>query len=112
MLTKDNAPLLCRHNAHIARAVVTSDARRRAAHEPLYDIDPRMGATVEIFYCDRVLAESFGVPGAGWFHWSCQPGSMPECPPVGPLPTSYSAYRDALTGGCMVASFGKRTCPL
>ena len=40
------------------------------AHDPLYDIDPRTGAAVEIFYADRTL-ETFGRYGAGWF-W-CSP---------------------------------------
>jgi len=38
----------------MARAVI-SDPARRAAYEPLYDIDPRMGVVVEVFYADRVL---------------------------------------------------------
>ncbi|SRR5260370_22807823 len=97
----------------MARAVVTSNAERRPAHEPLYDIDPQTGATVEIFYCNRVLAESFDVPGASWFHWWCQPGSLPECPPTGPFPTSYSAFRHALRGS-KPTQFGRRvtTCSI
>jgi hypothetical protein len=39
-----------------------------AAHEPLYDIDPQTGATIEVFYADRSL-ETFGRCGAGWFWW-------------------------------------------
>jgi hypothetical protein len=95
----------------MARAVITAKPERRPAHEPLYEIDPKTGASVEIFYCDRVLAESFGVPGAGWFHWWCQPGRLPECPPTGPFPTSYAAYRNALRGDKAI-QFGRRiaTC--
>jgi ABC-type ATPase involved in cell division len=52
--------------AGVARAVI-SDPKRRAAYEPLYDIDPQTGASVEVFYADQVLAESFGTRGAGWF---------------------------------------------
>jgi hypothetical protein len=89
----------------MARAVI-SDPKRRSAFEPLYDIDPRTGASIEVFYADRVLAGSFGTRGAGWCWWACQPGCLPDAPPVGPFPTSYAAYRDALhactsaPGGC------------
>ena len=49
----------------MARAVI-SDPKRRPALEPLYeDIDPRTGASIEVFYADRVLAGSFGTRGAG-----------------------------------------------
>jgi hypothetical protein len=75
---------------------VISDRERRAAYEPLYDIDPETGTCIEVFYVDRVLAESFGTRGAGWFWWSSQPGLLPDGPPAGPFATSYSAYRDAL----------------
>jgi hypothetical protein len=77
----------------MARAVIC-DPRRRAAYEPLYDIDPRTDAAVEVFYADRVLAQSFDATGAGWFWWSCRPGALPERPPIGPFGTSYAAYRD------------------
>jgi hypothetical protein len=43
-----------------------SNPRQHAAHAPLYDIDPRTGATIEVFYADRAL-ETFGRGGAGWF---------------------------------------------
>jgi hypothetical protein len=79
----------------MARAMVTAKAKRRAAYEPLYDIDARTGATIEVFFADRVLAESFGTR-CGWFWWSCQPGLLPDGPPTGPFDTSYLAYRDAV----------------
>ena len=47
----------------MARAIRTSP---QAAYEPLYDVDPRSGATIEVFYADRVLAKSFGTR-ARWF---------------------------------------------
>ena len=78
----------------MAPALVTSE--RRAAPEPLCDIDPQTGASIEVFYADRVLAESFGARGPGWFWWTCQPGRLPERPRTGPFGTSYLAYRDAL----------------
>jgi hypothetical protein len=80
----------------MARAIITTKPERRAAWEPLYEIDPHTGATIEIFYADRTLAGSFGARGAGWFHWSCQRGCLPEVPPVGPFGSGYRAYRDAL----------------
>jgi hypothetical protein len=80
----------------MARAIV-SRMGRRPAYEPLYDIDPRTGASIEVFYADHILAESFGRRGAGWCWWSCQPGCLPGGPPTGPFATSYAAYRDART---------------
>ncbi len=74
-----------------------SDPRRHAAFEPFYDFDPQSGATIEVFYAHRVLAESFGAR-AGWFWWIWQPGCLPDGPPIGPFGTSYSAYRDAVVG--------------
>ena len=79
----------------MARAVI-SDPRRRTAYEPLYDIDPQTGASVEIFYADRTLATSFGTRDAGWFWWACQPACLPDGPPIGPFATSYAAYRNFL----------------
>ena len=64
----------------MARAISTSKPARQAACEPLYDIDARTGASIEVFYADPVLAKSFGARG-GWFWWSCLPGYLPEYPP-------------------------------
>jgi hypothetical protein len=80
----------------VARSV-TSGCKVRAAYEPLYDVDPLSGASIEVFYADRVLAGSFG-KCSGWFWWTCQPGCLPDAPPVGPFATSYTAYRDAMNG--------------
>ena len=90
----------------MARAVMCN-AMRRAAFEPLYEIDPRNGGNIEVFYSGRVLAQSFGASGAGWFWWSQQPGCLPIHLPVGPFGTSFSAYRDSLGGGS-VRPFGAR----
>jgi hypothetical protein len=68
---------------------------RRPRYEPLYDVDPRTGSTIEVFYADRALAKSFGLKGAGWFWWTCRLGCLPGRA-IGPFATSYSAYRDAL----------------
>jgi hypothetical protein len=87
----------------MTRAVLTSPDRR-AHGEPLYDIDPQTGASIEVFYADDVLARSLGA-SPGWFCWTCQPGRLPDSEPIGPFPTSYSAYRDAMGGGKRL--FGK-----
>lgn len=76
-----------------AALLVASEPKRLPAHEPLYDTNPRTGATIEVFYADRVLT---GMRGAGWFWWSCKAGNVPDWPPSGPFATSYAAYRDAL----------------
>ena len=89
----------------MARAVI-SDPKRRTACEPLYDIDAQNGASVEVFYADGALAESFGAR-SGWFWWTCQPGSLPDGLPSGPFATSFLAYRD-LRGGNQTRTGGKR----
>jgi|SRR5579862_3131385 len=90
--------------------LVTSQLECRDAHEPLYEIDALTGDTVEIFYGDPVLAKSFGARGAGWFWWSCRRGSLPDCLPTGPFPTSFAAYRDTPASLKSPVSFGKRPC--
>jgi hypothetical protein len=40
----------------------------QCTHEPLYDILPLTGLSIEVFYADRTL-ETFGRGGAGWFWW-------------------------------------------
>jgi hypothetical protein len=72
-----------------------SNPRRRARREPFYDVHPRTGASIEVFYSDRTL-ETFGRGGAGWFWWSRRRGFSPAGPANGPFPTSYAAYRHAL----------------
>ena len=72
-----------------------TDPRRRAAHEPLFDVHPRTGATIEVFYANPAL-ETFGRVGAGWFWCSRQRGFAPERAPIGPFATSYAAYRHAM----------------
>ena len=67
-----------------------------AAHKPLYDIDPRTGASIEVFYADCAL-ETFGRGGAGWFWWSRRRGLSRDGPATGPFSTSYAAYRHAMT---------------
>jgi hypothetical protein len=79
----------------VARAI-SSAIKRRPLYEPLCDVDPRTGDSVEVFYADDVLAKSFG-RHAGWFWWSCQVGCLPKGPPSGPFTTSYLAYRNAAT---------------
>jgi hypothetical protein len=70
----------------------TSNPRK---HEPLYDIVPETGVSIEVFYSDRTL-ETFGRGGAGWFWWSRRRGGSPKGPATGPFATSYAAYRHAM----------------
>jgi hypothetical protein len=46
-------------------------------HEPLYDINPRSGASFEVFYSDPRV-ETFGRVGAGWFWWPRRRGFSPS----------------------------------
>jgi hypothetical protein len=81
-----------------------------ARHEPLYDVDPRTGAAIEVFFADDVLAKSFGTR-PGWFWWSCRRGHMPDGLPSGPFATSYAAYRN-VASRWMTGKFLPRAYPL
>jgi hypothetical protein len=73
---------------------MSSDPRKL---EPLFDVHPVTGASIEVFYADRTL-ETFGRGCSGWFWGPRRRGFAPDGPTHGPFPTSYSAYRDALKG--------------
>lgn len=51
----------------------TSNTRQLVRHEPLFDIHPRTGTSIEVFYADRTL-ETFGRCGAGWLWQSRRHG--------------------------------------
>ena len=74
---------------------MTYNRKQPARHEPLFDIHPLTGVTIEVFYSDRTL-ETFGRGGAGWFWWSRRQGFSPDGLPTGPFATSYGAYRHAM----------------
>jgi hypothetical protein len=88
----------------MSRAFV-ANRTERPAHEPLYAIEPQSGATIEVFHCDHVLSQSFGMRGIGFYWWACRAGCLPT-EPHGPFDSAYLAYWDALGGGSQV--FGKR----
>ena len=69
---------------------------QRPRREPLFDIHQQTGATIEVFYADRSL-ETFGRSGGGWFWWPRPHGYPPSGPAAGPFPTSYAAYRHAMS---------------
>ena len=56
--------------------------RQGAAHEPLYEVNPLTGISIEVFYSDRAL-ETFGRAGAGWFWWPRRRGCSPDGVPSG-----------------------------
>jgi len=85
----------------VRASAVTSNLRR----EPLFDVDPLTGATIEVFYADRTL-ETFGRCGVGWFWQSRLRGFAPEGLSTGPFATSYAAYRDALLATGFESQFG------
>src|ERR1019366_2445184 len=87
----------CRARGKGSVMAPTSCPSQRAAHEPLFDVHPRAGVSIEVFYSDRTL-ETFGRDGAGWFWWPRQRGFSPDGAPTGPFATSYAAYRHALKG--------------
>ena len=63
-------------------------------HQPLFDVHPVTGASIEVFYADGLA--TFGRRGAGWFWWRRRRGFAPEGKATEPFPTSYSAFQDAL----------------
>jgi hypothetical protein len=65
-------------------------------HEPLFDVHPLTGVSIEVFFADRTV-ETFGRGGAGWFWWSRRPKCAPDGSAIGPFATSYAAYRHAMT---------------
>ena len=73
---------------------ISSHAARRAECA-FYEIDPKTGATIEIFCADRALARSFGSRAAGWYWRLRQPDCSPGVP-SGPFLVCLDAYRDAL----------------
>jgi hypothetical protein len=79
----------------MAPLTLTAGPGKRAGREPLFDVHPQTGATIEVFYADRTL-ETFGRCGAGWFCWSRRRGSAPTGPATGPFSTRYAAYRHAV----------------
>jgi hypothetical protein len=82
---------------------VTPNQNQRPDREPLYDIHPRTGVSIEVFYSDRTL-ETFGRSGAGWFNWARRPGFAPDGLATGPFATSYAAYRHAMTTSAAINS--------
>jgi hypothetical protein len=67
-----------------------------ATNDPLYDVDWINGRAIEVFFLDDELARALsGSPG--WYWWACYPGCLPDGDVFGPFPTSYRAYRDALS---------------
>ena len=69
---------------------------QQACREPIHDVHPLTGISIEVFYADRTL-ETFGRCGSGWFWWPRRRGFSPDGPATGPFATSYSAYRHAVT---------------
>ena len=80
----------------MAPQAVGAGPGQRAEREPLFDVHPLTGATIEVFYADRTM-ETFGRCGAGWFWCARQRGFAPTGPATGPFATSYGAYRHAVT---------------
>ena len=77
--------------------MVPTSCPQHPAREPVYDINPLTGISIEVFYADRTL-ETFGRGGAGWFWWSRRRGCSSDGMATGPFSTSYAAYRHAMTG--------------
>ncbi len=61
--------------------------------EPLQSVHPLTGASIEVFYGDRVFVS---MEGEGWFWWTRDPGGIAEWPPHGPFASGSLAYLDAM----------------
>jgi hypothetical protein len=70
--------------------------------EPLFDVHPRTGVSIEVFYAYRTL-ETVGRCGGGWFWWPRRRGFSPNSPATGPFASSYAAYRHAMTAPTPIA---------
>jgi hypothetical protein len=81
-----------------------STDRPHERHEHLFDLHPVTGASIEVFYADRLA--TFGRGGVGWFWQARQRGFAPEGPAHGPFPTTFAAFRDAFGTGNK--QFGRR----
>jgi hypothetical protein len=80
-----------------------SSPSQRASCEPLFDVHPRTGVSIEVFNSDPTL-ETFGRREAGWFWWSRRRGFAPDGSRHGPFATSYAAYRHAMNTPVIVGS--------
>jgi hypothetical protein len=69
-------------------------AQQQTRLDPIFDVNPLTGVSIEVFYADRAL-ETFGRCGSGWFWCSRRRGHPSGGPPIGPFATSYAAYRHA-----------------
>ena len=79
----------------MAQQALRAGPGQHAGREPLFDVHPLTGATIEVFYADRIM-ETFGRCGAGWFWCSRRRGYAPTGPATGPFATRYGAYRYAM----------------
>jgi hypothetical protein len=75
--------------------------------QPLFDIHPVTGASIEVFYAEGLATFGRG-GGAGWFWWPRRRGFAPDGPAHGPFATSYRAFRDALYPTAGSCPFGVR----
>ncbi len=65
-------------------AIAISSRPARRAQCAFYDVDPRSGETIEIFYADALVAQSFGAHAAGWY-WRYRQPDLSVDVPVGPF---------------------------
>ena len=62
-------------------------------YQPLFDVHPVTGASIEVFYADGLA--TFGRRSVGWFWHFRSRGLTPNGTAHGPFPSLYAAYRDA-----------------
>jgi hypothetical protein len=78
------------------RETAALNSEAKMGRDPLYDWIN--GRAIEVFFVDARAAGQIG-SSPGWYWWECYPRCLPEGDAFGPFPTSYRAYRDALTSG-------------
>jgi hypothetical protein len=65
--------------------------------DPSREADPHALPDIEVFHMTAQEAAWNTAAGtaAGWYWWSCLPGCLPDCDPVGPFDTEAEALADA-----------------
>lgn len=85
---------------------MATDPNRRSANAPLYDTHPRTGATIEVFFADRVTGNIRQV--RRWLVLVASPARLFAIQ-RGDGALRHEPYPDAVTGVEPAMSFGRRS---
>jgi hypothetical protein len=81
------------------RLIVNTKARETKVmtqfySDPLREVEPNALPDCEVFYIKGDEVEQSDV-APGWYWWSCFPGCLPDCDPIGPFESESDAIADA-----------------